>query len=140
MSIAYDVANAYSQAAEEILPRDIQAVKPKFEIAVLGLPFKTWRAARNANKLPLFVSGWLEDIHDPNDWLVPYVQGSYASWQSLPPDLVKPLSVFINQGAQETDPAKRAAIYQQFNRAFYDAAPDILLAVQRNRFYEQRWV
>ena len=140
MTIVWDVPSTTRQAAEEILARDVRAVNAKFDIAVLGLPVKTYFAAREARKLPLFLSGWQEDIHDPNDWLVPYVTGTYSVKQSLPPDLVKTLSGFVGQGAVETDPAKRAAIYQQFNQAFYQAAPDILLAVQTGRFYEQRWV
>jgi peptide/nickel transport system substrate-binding protein len=53
---------------------------------------------------------------------------------------VQRFTVFVNQGVAETDPARRAAIYKQFNRAYYDAAPTILLAVQQSRLYTQRWV
>lgn len=58
----------------------------------------------------------------------------------MPPDLVQPLADLMNRGVVETDPARRAAIYQQFNRACYAAAPDILLTLGYNRHDEQRWV
>src|SRR5579859_5869834 len=140
MSIAYNVGTITRQVADEILARDIRAVNAKFDVTVLGLPVKTFFAAVNAHKLPLLVLGWQEDIHDPNDWVVPFVTGVNGARQSLPTDLVSQLNALIDQGAQETDPAKRTAIYKQFNQAFYEAAPDILLAVQTGRFYEQRWV
>jgi len=124
----------------QILSRNLKAVNPKFVVDAIDLPWLTFLAAQRARKLPLFVTGWLEDIHDPHNWLVPYVQGTYAAWQSLPPDLVQQLSVFINEGVAETDRAKRAASYHQFNQAFYNAAPDILLTVEYVRHYEQRWV
>ena len=40
----------------------------------------------------------------------------------------------------EIDPAKRAAIYAEFNQLFYDLNPGILLFVVQGRRYQQRWV
>jgi len=140
LTVAYNASVVVRQAPLDILSHDLAAVNPKFVLQVTGLPWPTFLAAQNSHKLPIFVTGWQEDIHDAHDWVVPYVTGTYGSQQSLPPDIVKQLSVFINQGVAETDPAKRAAIYRQFNQAFYDAAPDILLAVGYNRHFEQRWV
>ncbi len=38
----------------------------------------SWRHQR-AKTLPIFVSGWLEDIHDPHNWYVPYIIGTYGA-------------------------------------------------------------
>jgi peptide/nickel transport system substrate-binding protein len=140
LTIPYDTGNTQRQAVAEILAADLKAVNPKFVVLAASVSSANWFAARNGGSLPLFADLWQEDIHDPHDWLVPYVTGFYAQLQSMPRDVSGPLAGFINQGVQETDPEKRAAIYQQFNQAFYAAAPDILLTVQNNRQYEQRWV
>jgi peptide/nickel transport system substrate-binding protein len=140
LTITYNTGNTARQTVAQILGQNLNAVNPKFVVEVTGLPWPTFLAAQRARKLPILVLGWLEDIHDPHNWLVPYVSGTFGGRQSLPADLVKTLSDFSNKGVVLTDPAARAAIYKQFNQAFYAAAPDILLAVQQNRHYEQRWV
>ena len=140
MIVGYDTGNTQRQTVAQILSQDLKAVNPKFVIVPSEMPAQTWSAAQQAHKLPLWATNWLEDIHDPHDWVAVYVTGTFGQQQSLPRDLAQPLAVFINQGVQQTDPAKRAAIYQQFNQAFYNAAPDILLTVQNGRQYEQRWV
>ncbi len=40
----------------------------------------------------------------------------------------------------ESDPAKRDAIYKQFNKLYYDNIPTLLMAIGFGRHYEQRWV
>jgi peptide/nickel transport system substrate-binding protein len=139
-TVAYVKGNTQEQAVTQILSQNLKAVNPKFVMEWVALPVKTLVDAENAHKLPIFFALWFEDIHDPHDWVAPYVTGIYGQQQSLPADLVKQLAVFINQGAAETDPVRRAAIYHQFNLAFYDAAPDILLVVPEIRQYQQRWV
>jgi len=140
LTITYNTGNTARQTIAQILGQNLNAVNPKFIVEVTGLPWPTFLAAQRAGKLPILVLGWLEDIHDPHDWLVPYVSGTFGGRQNLPADLVKTLSDLINKGAVLTDPTARAAVYKQFNAAFYAAAPDILLAVQNTRHYEQRWV
>ena len=46
----------------------------------------------------------------------------------------------INRGVVETDPAKRAEIYKEFNQLYYDQIPTILLFFVNGRHYQQRWV
>jgi len=140
LTIPYDTGNPQRQAVAQILSQDLKAVNPKFVVVAQAMSASDWSTAQQAGQLPLWATNWLEDIHDPHDWVVVYVTGTFAQQQSLPRDLVQPLAALINQGVQQTDPDKRAAIYHQFNQAFYNAAPDILLTVQNSRQYEQRWV
>ena len=140
LSLVYSVGNSLRQVFSQILSKNISAINPKFVVKSVGLPLETFKTALFGGKIPLPVSGWLEDIHDPHDWLVPWITGVYAQRQSLPSDIEQQLSVLMNQGAGETDPARRATIYAQFNQAYYAAAPAILLAVPFNHHYEQRWV
>src|SRR5262249_27839571 len=128
------------QTVAQILSQNLLAANAKFVATPQQLSAADWYTDRQANKLPLWATLWLEDIHDPHDWVVPYATGLYAQEQSLPHDLAQSLAVFINQGVQQTDATQRAAVYKQFNQAFYAAAPDILLTIQNGRQYEQRWV
>lgn len=95
---------------------------------------------QRASTLPIFVSGWQEDIHDPHNWVVPYTVGTYGARQKMPADLVSQFNEIINRGVAKSDPAKRATIYAEFNKVFYDNIPTILLYVATGRHYEQRWV
>jgi len=109
-------------------------------VEVTGIPWPTFLANQRAKKLPVFISGWLEDIHDPHNWVVPYTVGTYGGRQSMPADMKSKFQDIINRGVAEADPAKRATIYAEFNKLFYDQVPTILLAVATARHYEQRWV
>ncbi len=54
---------------------------------MIGLPWPTFLRSQRAETLPLFISGWQEDIHDPHNWYQPYLVGTYGRLQSLPQDL-----------------------------------------------------
>src|SRR5579859_5685786 len=134
------VPGAFYQVGAESLAAAINAVNPKFKVKVVGMPVSEAIAMDDANQLPLAASHWTEDIHDPNDLLAPYVVGAYVQTLGVPADLLKKFRDQINQGAETTDPAQRAAIYQQFNRDYYDAALRILTAVPNQKVFERRWV
>jgi peptide/nickel transport system substrate-binding protein len=140
MTIAYNTGNTFRQTVAQILQNDLQAVNPLFVIEVTGIPWPTFLANQRALKLPVFISGWLEDIHDPHNWVVPYTIGTYGGRQSMPADLKAKFQDIITRGVAEADPAKRATIYAEFNKLFYDNIPTILLTVSQARHYEQRWV
>ena len=136
----YNQGNTTRQSVAEILAADLGAVNDKFTVEVLGLPWPAFLQSQRDQSLPLFISGWLEDIHDPHNWYQPYIVGTYGRRQSLPEDLTSQFQDLINQGVSETDSAKRAEIYKQVNQLYYDNAPGILLATATGRRYEQRWV
>jgi peptide/nickel transport system substrate-binding protein len=136
----YNQGNTTRQSVAEILAADLASVNDKFQVEILGLPWPAFLQSQRDQSLPLFISGWLEDIHDPHNWYQPYIIGTYGRRQSLPDDLTAQFQDLINQGVSETDPAKRAEIYKQVNQLYYDNAPGILLATATGRRYEQRWV
>jgi peptide/nickel transport system substrate-binding protein len=140
MQVAYNTGNVTRQTVAEILASNLSEVNEKFQVEIVGLPWPTFLRNQRARTLPLFISGWLEDIHDPHNWYVPYLIGTYGRRQSLPADVVEEFKALINKGVMETDPAKRQAIYQELNQKVYDLAPQIILAVATGRRYEQRWV
>jgi peptide/nickel transport system substrate-binding protein len=136
----YNQGNTSRQSVAEILAADLSSVNPKFVVETLGLPWPAFLQAQRAKTLPIFISGWLEDIHDPHNWYQPYLTGTYGRRQSLPADMVAKYKELLDKGVSETDPAKRAAIYAQVNQMQYDNPSLILLATATGRRYEQRWV
>ncbi|HVN15996.1 MAG TPA: ABC transporter substrate-binding protein [Anaerolineales bacterium] len=140
MSAVYNQGNTTRQKVAEILAANIGSVNDKFLIDTVGLPWPSFLAAQRAKTLPMFISGWLEDIHDPHDWYVPYLIGTYGLRQNLPADLQAKFKDLINQGVGLSDPSARDAVYQQLNQAVYDAAPDIILSFATGHGYQQRWV
>lgn len=136
----YNQGNTTRQTVSEILAGNLAAVNDKFNVETVGLPWPTFlRTLRNAEG-PYFVSGWLEDIHDPHNWYVPYLIGTYAGRQRMPDELKNQFRDLINQGVSATDPAERQAIYEQLNQIFYDEVPTALLAVATSHGFFQRWV
>jgi peptide/nickel transport system substrate-binding protein len=140
MSVLYNTGNTARQTAAQILQSNIAAVNDKFIVEVTGLPWPTFLENQRALKLPVFFSGWVEDLHDPHNWTVPYTIQTYGGRQSLPDDLKAQFQEIINRGVSESDPEKRAEIYHEFNDLYYESAPIILLAVSNGRHYQQRWV
>jgi len=140
MQVAYNTGNTVRQTVAEILANTLSTVNEKFLIETIGLPWPTFLKDQRAQVLPLFISGWQEDIHDPHNWYQPYLYGTYGLRQSMPADSVALFKDLAQQGVSETDPAKRSEIYAKLNQDVYDLAPDIILAVPTARRYFQRWV
>jgi len=140
MQIAYNTGNVTRQTVAQILQANFAAIDPKFQVEIIGLPWPSFLAAQRASKLPIFISGWIEDLHDPHNWAQPFLVGTYASRQMLPQEMYDEFLALVNAGVSETDNAKRAEIYQQATAKDYEYAPAIRLAVATGRHYQQRWV
>ena len=140
MTIAYNTGNTARQTAAQIFQQELSAINPNFIVEVTGLPWPTFLKNQRASNLPIFISGWLEDINDTHNWVVPYTTGTYGGRQKMPADLQKQFGDLASQAVVEVDPAKRAAIYAEVNKLFYDNIPTIFLYQVVGRHYEQRWV
>lgn len=139
-TVAFNTGSTERQTVAQIFQQNVAAVNDKFLIETVGLPWPTFLNEIFASKFPIFVIGWLEDIPDPHNWAVPYTLGTFGGFQSFPDDLKAQFKDITSRAVAEADPAKRATIYHELNQVFYDQVPDVLLAVQLNRRYEQRWV
>jgi ABC-type transport system substrate-binding protein len=106
----------------------------------VGLPWSTFLPALRASEAPYFVSGWLEDIHDPHNWYHPYMVGTYAARQKMPDELKAQFRDILNRGVSETDPAKRQAIYEEANKLYYEQIPTLLLATATSHSFIARYV
>ncbi|HRT32776.1 MAG TPA: ABC transporter substrate-binding protein, partial [Anaerolineae bacterium] len=140
MQIAYNTGNVTRQTVAQILQANFADIDPKFQVEIIGLPWPSFLAAQRASKLPIFISGWIEDLHDPHNWAQPFLVGTYASRQMLPQEMYDEFLALVNAGVSETDNDKRAEIYQQATAKDYEYAPAIRLAVATGRHYQQRWV
>ena len=140
MQVAFNTGNTVRQTIAEILAGNLSSVNELFSVEIIGLPWPTFLKNQRASALPMFFSGWVEDIHDPHNWFQPYILGTYGRRQKLPDDLKAEFATLINAGVAETDPAKRAEIYTELNQKIFDNPPQIILALQTARHYEQRWV
>jgi peptide/nickel transport system substrate-binding protein len=142
LQYVYNTGNDQRKVAGQILAQDLLKVNPKFHLAVVDEPFPLLLSDEVAGKLPIFMIGWLEDYHDPNDWVVPYLGsgGAYSGSQGFPAALLKQTDALIAQAASESDQTKRAALYSQLQNIAYENALDIFVVQPLDRQYMQSWV
>jgi peptide/nickel transport system substrate-binding protein len=143
VQLAYNTGNEERRIASEIIELNVETVNPAFDIVVLNLPWPSYLSDRRAAKLPISVSGWLEDYHDPSNWVQPFMDcaaGAYARAQSFPQDLCDQISTLEAQGLASIDPAVRGPIYAQLQNLAYEQAIDIFLYQATGRRYMQRWI
>jgi peptide/nickel transport system substrate-binding protein len=136
MQLAYNAGNTGRQSAAEILAANLQQVNPNFFVAPVAMPWPAFLQARRAKQFAVSSVGWAEDINDPHNWYVPYLLGTYASQMSIPADVKASYQDLITQGVAETDPEKRAAIYQELNTKVNDLALYNIMPVAARRHYE----
>ena len=138
--IAYNTGNTSRQTVGEILQANLASINPLYQVETVGLPWPTFLRSFRASQVPVIASGWLEDIHDPHNWVQPFTIGTYAGRQALPQDLIDQFTELVNAGVSTADPAERAEIYAQLQQLHHDEAPQITLAQALGARYEQRWV
>jgi peptide/nickel transport system substrate-binding protein len=129
-----------NQTAAAILQSDLRAVNPKYQVEIVSLPWASYLASFRAGLLPIAISGWTEDYHDPHNWAQPFLVGTYATRQNFPDDFKDIFRPLIEQAVAEPDAAKRAELYYELGALRYENVPEINLSQQGNREYTQRWV
>lgn len=140
MQIGYNTGNVTRQTVAQILQANFADIDPNYNIEIIGLPWPSFLAAIRGKRLPIYISGWQEDIHDPHNWAQPFLVGTYASRQAMPQWMIDEFQKGVSAGVAASDPAERAKIYQDLTQLDYDYAPAIRLAVATGRHYEPRWV
>jgi peptide/nickel transport system substrate-binding protein len=140
--IGYNQGNTTRQTIAEIIQSNIGAAAEEglYNVETVGLPWPTFLAAQNASQLPVFISGWLEDIHDPHNWLQPYLAGTYALRQGMPDEVLDPFRETVTAGVLASDPAEREAIYFGLQEQYYETVPQVILLQRDTPWYSQRWV
>jgi peptide/nickel transport system substrate-binding protein len=136
----YNKGLPVTQLAAQILQTELGKINDRFVVEVTGLAWPTYTENIYDNSIPIYFSGWMEDIHDPHNWVVAFTVRVHGLFQRLPADLKTQFAEIINRSVIESDPTRRAAIYKEFNRLFYDTASSIPLFVATGQRYQQRWV
>lgn len=136
----YNAGNSSRQTIAEVLQTNLSSVNDKFVVEVLGLPWPAFLAAQQAYRIPIFVAGWQEDIHDPQNWYQIFTIGPNGKSQSLPEELEDRFQALIEQGVSITDPVERQAVYQQLNQLYFEEAAGLPLVTATSHIFEQKWV
>jgi peptide/nickel transport system substrate-binding protein len=142
MQYTYNTGNDQRHSAGEILQAGLAKVNPKFKLSVVDEPFPVFLKDQVAGRMPIFMLGWQEDYHDPQDWVGPYLVsgGTYGGTQHFPQDVQAQMDNLIAEGVQTADAQARAKIYQQLQNIAYENALDIFVVQRVGRHYEQMWV
>ncbi len=131
--IAFNTGNIARQTAAEIFQAELAAINPLYQVEIVGIPWSTFLRSFRAAQLPVAISGWIEDIHDPHNWAQPFTVGTYAGRQNMDPELKAQFQELVTAGVQAADPAEREAIYFELQKLHHDQAPQVTLS-QRTGF------
>jgi peptide/nickel transport system substrate-binding protein len=129
-----------NMTALAILQSNFRAIDPKYNMEIVTLPWASYLAAFRAAQLPLAVSGWTEDYHDPHNWAQPFLIGTYTGRQNMPEEFKDIFRPLVEQAVVAADEADRAELYYQLGELRYEYVPEVTLAQAGSRTYLQRWV
>jgi peptide/nickel transport system substrate-binding protein len=142
MQMAYNTGNDTRRLTSEILKAGIEAVNPTFNVAVVGMPWPVLLDSRRAGKLPIYVGGWLEDYHDPHNWVHAFLhsQGAYGRVVNMPPDKAAEFDELIVRGATLDTPQERKPVYEEIQRKAQEEAVNIWEYQEVLRYHFQPWI
>ena len=135
----YNSGNSTRQRGLDILAKNLASVNPKFNLQVRELPFSQYLAQSAAHKIPVWMGGWGADYADPHNFAQPFL----ASEGNYPVNMVyknATLDKLIAQAVEETNTAKRAALYQQIAEIGFQDAPVIAVYQPKDSFVTHTWV
>lgn len=117
MQIAYNEGNDNRRGLAEILKAGIESVNPEFNVQVVALPWSVMLNAQSQSKLPINVAGWLEDFHDPHNWVHTFLhsQGNYGREVNIAsgdPETAAEFDALIDKAASLTSVEERRTIYE----------------------------
>lgn len=140
--IAYNTGNENRRLSSEILKAGIEAVNPAFNVAVLSMPWPVLLDSRRSQKLPIYVGGWLEDFHDPHNWVHPFLhsQGAYGRVINMPEETAAEFDALIEEAAALTAPEERRQVYEEIQLKAQEEAVVIWMYQSTNRKHFQQWI
>jgi peptide/nickel transport system substrate-binding protein len=142
MQVSYNTGNETRRIASEILKAGIEAVNDKFTINVVGMPWPVLLNSRRAQKLPVYIGGWLEDFHDPHNWVHPFLHsaGAYGRVINMTEDIAAEFDALINEAAALTTADERRPVYEEIQLKAQEYAPVIWLYQEVARTHLQPWI
>jgi peptide/nickel transport system substrate-binding protein len=123
----------------QILKRNIERLNPKFKIDLRVLEWPTFLDARNAGKLPLYMSAWTAKYPDPHDFAFAFLhsRGLYPSTQKFKSTEFDEL---IEEAKAAGSPADRSRLYSRLQRMESAEIPHLLIADVVLYRTEREWV
>jgi peptide/nickel transport system substrate-binding protein len=142
MQMAYNTGNDTRRLASEILKAGLEGVNENFNVAVVGMPWPVLLNTRRAQKLPIYVGGWLEDFHDPHNWVHPFLhsQGAYGRVINMPPDEAAAFDELIEKAAALTSVEDRRPVYEEIQLKSQEDAVVIWMYQGVGRVHLQPWI
>jgi peptide/nickel transport system substrate-binding protein len=118
-TIAFNSGNTTRQCMAQVLKSNVEALNPKFKVDVRGVTWAQYLSLYRQSKLPMWIIGWAADYPDPDNFVTPFQhsKGTYGSAQGYNNPEVDKLIV---DARNETDPAKRRAIYFKLSEIAYN--------------------
>jgi peptide/nickel transport system substrate-binding protein len=138
--IAFNTGNTTRQIIAEIFQAELAAINPLYQVETIGLPWPTFLRSFRVSQLPVAISGWVEDIHDPHNWVQPYTIGTFGGRMGLPEEVIAEYRDMVTAAVLAADPAEREAIYFDLQQQYYDDALSVILAQRAGPHYQQRYV
>jgi peptide/nickel transport system substrate-binding protein len=142
MQLAYNTGNDTRRLGSEILKAGVEAVNPNFQIQVVGMPWPVLLNTRRSGKLPIYVGGWLEDFHDPHNWVHPFLHssGAYGRVVNMPEEKAAEFDAMIEEAASYTDAETRRPLYEAIQLKAQEDAVMIWMYNQLVRYHFSPWV
>ncbi len=110
LTMGFNTGNTQRQTIGEILQNSLVQVNPKFVVEVTALPWPTFLSTHRARKLPMFTIGWIMDLYETHNWVVPYTTGTYGVRQGLPKEIMAQYSAINSKAVVEVDPKTREVV------------------------------
>jgi peptide/nickel transport system substrate-binding protein len=139
LPVFFNSGNTTRQQGLEIMKRGVEALNPKFKIEVRELQFSQILTQSSANQLTMWMGSWGADFADPHSFAQPFLDsnGNYPQNMAYSnPELDK----LIAAAVLETDPDKRAAMYQEIAQLGFDETPEIPSHQPFDTHLEHGWV
>ena len=142
MQMAYNTGNDTRRLTSEILKAGVEAVNPNFNITVVGMPWPVLLNSRHGRRLPIYVGGWLEDYHDPHNWVRPFLhsQGAYGRVANMPEEMLAEFDALIVKGAALTTVEERRPVYEELQLKAQEEGVNIWEYQQLARYHFQPWI
>jgi peptide/nickel transport system substrate-binding protein len=135
----FNTGNEVREQTLKMFAENIMSLNPKFKINVRGVEWATYVDMQRQRSMPVYYIGWGADYPDPHNFVYPYQhsQGLFASrcgYNNPEADRL------IEQGAQETDPAKRKEIYFRLQDIWLEDVIGVMLYQPVDDFFFKDWV
>ncbi|MCL4408229.1 MAG: ABC transporter substrate-binding protein [Thermotogae bacterium] len=122
----YNTGNTARETALQALSNYARQINPKFQINVVGELWSNFLNDYLAEKLPMYMMGWLADYPDPYDFADAYFASTGAYGAALGQNFIdfaqKNLNPLVNDLITNVVPSQRAAIAQKLSMLSYENA------------------